>query len=542
MQIGFAQINTTVGDIRSNRERIFSAYEKAVSSGAELVLTPELALTGYPPQDLVFKSGFVPETLKSLNELHRAVGAVPLLVGYVDFNPGKTGKPFVNACAILIKGEPVRKVFKTLLPTYDVFDEARYFDPALDQEPVELLGMKIGITICEDIWTDKYLKSDLYRQDPVLNLVSKGARAVLNLSSSPYCVGKPAIRREMVSELAATYQVPFYLCNSIGGNDELIFDGNSFAVDAAGKTIFQMAGFLEEVSVARSTAEPICAVNLSPEQEIYEALVLGVRDYFSKCGFKSAVLGLSGGIDSAVTAVLAVAALGKENVVGVSMPSQYSSQGSLDDAAGLAKNLGIVRHVVSIKEPFDVLKSRFKEIFIGRSEDTTEENMQSRLRGLTLMSMSNKFGHLLLTTGNKSELAVGYCTIYGDMCGGLAVISDVPKTIIYQLARWINREKEIIPNDSIEKPPSAELKPDQKDQDTLPPYEVLDEILRLYVEEQWSLEEIANRGFDPEIVRWIQRKVDMNEYKRRQAAPGLKVTSLAFGIGRRMPIAQRYLR
>ena len=451
MQIGFAQINTTVGDIRSNQERIYSAYEKAVSSGAELVLTPELALTGYPPQDLVFKSGFVPETLESLNELHRAVGEVPLLVGYVDFNPGKTGKPFVNACAVLIKGAPVRKVFKTLLPTYDVFDEARYFDPAPDQEPVELLGMMIGITICEDIWTDKYLKRDLYRQDPVLNLVSKGARAVLNLSSSPYSVGKPAIRREMVSELAATYRVPFYLCNSIGGNDELIFDGNSFAVDAAGKTIFQMAGFREEVSVARSTAEPICAVNLSPEQEIYEALVLGVRDYFSKCGFRSAVLGLSGGIDSAVTAVLAVAALGKENVVGVSMPSQYSSQGSLDDAADLAENLGIARHVVSIKEPFDVLKSRFKEIFVGRGEDTTEENMQSRLRGLTLMSMSNKFGHLLLTTGNKSELAVGYCTIYGDMCGGLAVISDVPKTVIYQLAHWINREKEIIPNNSIQK-------------------------------------------------------------------------------------------
>ena len=542
MHIGFAQINTTVGDIRANRDRIFSAYEEAVSSGAELVLTPELSLTGYPPQDLIFKSGFVPETLVSLNDLHRMVGAVPLLVGYVDFNPSKTGKPFVNACAVLIKGEPVRKVFKTLLPTYDVFDEARYFDPAPDQEPIELLGTKIGITICEDIWTDKYLKRDLYRQDPVFNLASKGARVILNLSSSPYNVGKPALRREMVSELAAIYRVPFYYCNAIGGNDELIFDGNSFAIDAAGKTIFQMRGFCEEVSVARSSAEPICTVDFLPEQEIYEALVLGVRDYFSKCGFKSGVLGLSGGIDSAVTAAVAVAALGKENVVGVSMPSQYSSQGSLDDAANLAKNLGIVRHVISIKEPFEILKSQFREIFAGRSEDTTEENMQSRLRGLTLMSMSNKFGHLLLTTGNKSELAVGYCTIYGDMCGGLAVISDVPKTMIYKLAHWINREKEVIPSNSIQKPPSAELKPDQKDQDTLPPYEILDEILKLYVEEQLSPEEVADRGFNPEIVRWIQRKVDMNEYKRRQAAPGLKVTSTAFGIGWRMPIAQRYLR
>jgi NAD+ synthase (glutamine-hydrolysing) len=542
MRIGFAQINTTVGDIRANRDRILSAYEKAVSLGAELVLTPELALTGYPPQDLVFKSRFVPETLESLEELREAVGIVPLLVGYVDFSPGKTGKPFVNACAVLAKKEPVRKIFKTLLPTYDVFDEARYFDPASDQEPIELLGIKIGVTICEDIWTDKYLKWDLYHQDPVSTLVSKGARAILNLSSSPYSVGKPALRREMVSELAVTYRVPFYYCNAIGGNDELLFDGNSFAIDASGNTIFQMPGFREDVCVAKSFAESFPPSELSPEEEIYEALILGVRDYFSKCGFKTAVLGLSGGIDSAVTAAIAVEALGKQNVVGVSMPSQYSSQSSLDDAATLAKNLGIVRHVIPIKEPFEVLKNEFKEIFAGKSEDTTEENMQSRLRGLILMSMSNKFGHLLLTTGNKSELAVGYCTIYGDMCGGLAVISDVPKTMIYRLAHWINREAEVIPSNSILKPPSAELKPDQRDQDTLPPYEVLDAILKMYVEEQLSPEDIADRGFDPEIVRWIQRKVDMNEYKRRQAAPGLRVTSLAFGIGWRMPVAQRYLR
>jgi len=542
MRIGFAQINTTVGDIRANRRRIFSAYQKAVSSGADLVLTPELALTGYPPQDLIFKSGFVPETLESLNELQGAVGTVPLLVGYVDINPNKPGKPFVNACAVLVKGEPLRKVFKTLLPTYDVFDEARYFDPAPDQEPIELLGAKVGITICEDIWTDKYLKRDLYRQDPVSTLAAKGAQVIVNLSSSPYYVGKPAIRRRMVSELAAIYRVPFFYCNGVGGNDQLIFDGNSFAIDEAGNTIFQMPGFLEEVAVVESCAKPVSTVDLPPEQEIYEALLLGVRDYFSKCGFKTAVLGLSGGIDSAVTAAIAVAALGKANVVGVSMPSQYSSHGSLGDAASLAKNLGIARHVISIREPFDVLKSQFKEIFAGRGEDTTEENMQSRLRGLTLMSMSNKFGHLLLTTGNKSELAVGYCTIYGDMCGGLAVISDVPKTMIYRLARWINRETEVIPTNSITKPPSAELKPDQTDQDTLPAYEVLDEILRLYVEELLSPEEIADHGFDPEVVRWVQRKVDMNEYKRRQAAPGLKVTSLAFGMGWRMPIAQRYLR
>src|SRR3984893_15554762 len=455
MRIGFAQINTTVGDIRGNRDRILSAYTEAVSLGADLVLTPELALTGYPPQDLVFKSRFVPETLEALEQLRGAVETVPLLVGYVDFNPAKTGKPFVNACGVLVKEEPVRKIFKTLLPTYDVFDEARYFDPAQDPAPIELLGTKIGVTICEDIWTDKYLEWDLYHQDPVSVLVSKGARVILNLSSSPYSVGKPALRRQMVSELAATYGVPFYYCNAIGGNDELVFDGNSFAIDASGKTIFQMPGFREDVGVAKSSCEPFSPVDLSPEQEIYEALILGVRDYFSKCGFRSAVLGLSGGIDSAVTAVIAVAALGKENVVGVSMPSQYSSKGSLEDAAILAENLGIARHVIPIKEPFEVLKNQFKEIFASRSEDTSAENMQSRLRGLILMSMSNKFGHLLLTTGNKSELAVGYCTIYGDMCGGLAVISDVPKTMIYRLANWINREKEVIPSHSIQTPPSA---------------------------------------------------------------------------------------
>jgi NAD+ synthase (glutamine-hydrolysing) len=349
MRIGFAQINTTVGDIRENRDHILSAYQKAVALGADLVLTPELALTGYPPRDLVFKSRFVPETLESLDQLREAVGSVPLLVGYVDFNPSKTGKPFVNACAVLAKQQPVRKIIKTLLPTYDVFDEARYFDPATDQEPIELLGKKIGVTICEDIWTDKYLKRDLYQQDPVSVLVSKGAQAILNLSSSPYSVGKPALRRKMVSELAATYRVPFYYCNAIGGNDELIFDGNSFAIDAEGKTLFQMPGFLEDVGVTESSAKPFSASDLSPEQEIYEALVLGVRDYFSKCGFKTAVLGLSGGIDSAVTAAIAVAALGKENIVGVSMPSQYSSAGSLQDAATLAKNLGMVRHVIPIK-------------------------------------------------------------------------------------------------------------------------------------------------------------------------------------------------
>jgi NAD+ synthase (glutamine-hydrolysing) len=542
MRVGFAQINTTVGDIEPNARKILAAYREASQQGAQLVLTPELALTGYPPQDLVFKSGFVPQTLEQLRVLHEEIGTVPLLVGYVDFNPKNTGKPFVNSCAVLEKDRPIRKIFKTLLPTYDVFDEARYFEPADDQQPIVLIGEKVGVTICEDIWTDKYLRHDLYHCDPVERLVSQGASVILNLSSSPFSVGKPALRRAMVTELALQHRIPFFYCNAIGGNDELIFDGNSFVIDKEGAVTARLASFGEQIAVVDSDAPASVQTKMPAEEEIFRALVLGVRDYFAKCGFHSAVLGLSGGIDSAVTAAIAVEALGKENVTGVSMPSAYSSSGSLDDADRLAKNLGIPRLVVPIKEPFEVLKSQFKEVFARLKEDATEENMQSRLRGLILMSLSNKFGHLLLTTGNKSELAVGYCTIYGDMCGGLAVISDVPKTMIYRLAHWINRDREVIPVNSIIKPPSAELKPNQTDQDTLPPYETLDAVLQLYVEEQLDPVEIVERGFDPETVRWIQRRVDINEYKRRQAAPGLKVTSLAFGIGWRMPIAQRYLR
>jgi NAD+ synthetase len=542
MRVGFAQINTTVGDIEPNARKILAAYREASRHGAQLVITPELALTGYPPQDLVFKSGFVPQTLEQLQALHEQIDRMPLLVGYVDFSSKKTGKPFVNACAVLVKGRPIRKIFKTLLPTYDVFDEARYFEPAEDQQPIELLGEKVGITICEDIWTDKYLRHELYHCDPVERLVGLGASTILNLSSSPFSVGKPVLRRAMVTELALQFRVPFFYCNAVGGNDELIFDGNSFVIDKNGATTARLASFGEQIAVVDSNAPAIVEAEMPAEEEIFRALVLGVRDYFAKCGFHSAVLGLSGGIDSAVTAVVAVEALGKENVTGVSMPSAYSSSGSLDDADRLAKNLGIERLVIPIKEPFEVLKSQFKEVFAGRKEDETEENMQARLRGLTLMALSNKFGHLVLSTGNKSELSVGYSTLYGDMCGGLAVISDVPKTMIYRLARWIDRGAEVIPINSVTKPPSAELKPNQTDQDTLPSYDTLDAVLQLYVEEQLDPMQIVERGFNPEIVRWIQRRVDINEYKRRQAAPGLKVTSLAFGIGWRMPIAQRYLR
>ncbi len=541
MKIGFAQLNPTVGDLRGNFELIVRAYERLVAAGAELVLTPELVVPGYPPQDLVFKSRFVPQNLEIVNQLHSRVSHTPLLVGFVDRNPGK-GKPFHNAAAILEKGRPIRKTSKSLLPTYDVFDEDRYFEPASCVEAFEVSGKKIGVTICEDIWTEHYLPRPLYDVEPVRGLIDQGAEIIVNLSASPFTLHKPAIRYEMVASLARTYRCPIFYCNTVGGNDQLIFDGNSIAVNANGNLIAQLAGFLEDESIIDT--ETVSSLEFREgtiPEVLFAALSLGVRDYFHKCNFQSAVLGLSGGIDSAVAAVIAADALGPENVTGVSMPSQYSSRGSIDDARSLARNLGIKFLEMPITEAFKVFKAQFKEIFKGMPENETEENMQPRLRAMTLMALSNKFGHLVLSTGNKSELAVGYCTIYGDMAGGLALISDVPKTMVYELARWINAKREVIPRSTIEKPPSAELKPNQTDQDTLPPYDVLDEILRLYIEENLSARDIIAHGFDEKTVRWVQRRVDRNEYKREQAPPGLKVTSRAFGLGRRMPIAQKYV-
>jgi NAD+ synthetase len=569
MKIGFAQINATVGDLSGNCDLIVRAYERLTAAGAELVLTPELAITGYPPQDLVFKSRFVPENLALVEKLHAHVGKAALLVGFVDRNEGR-GKPFRNAAALLERGKPIRKTYKSLLPTYDVFDEERYFQPASHVEPFDVQGRKIGVTICEDIWTEHYLPRPLYDCEPVRSLVEQGAEIIVNLSSSPFSLHKPAIRYEMVAGLAQAHQRPICYCNLVGGNDQLVFDGDSIAVNAAGKLIAQLAAFREDEKIVDtdSTAAIEFHEGKTPEQ-LFGALSLGVRDYFRKCNFHSAVIGLSGGVDSAVTAVVAVDALGAENVTGVSMPSPYSSRGSVDDARALARNLGIKFLEIPITDAFRDFKSQFKEIFKGLPENETEENMQPRLRAMTLMALSNKFGHLVLTTGNKSELAVGYCTIYGDMAGGLAVISDVPKTMVYELARWLNSDyaarraievnrpypsadrgrggspeppaAEIIPKSTIDKAPSAELKPNQKDQDTLPPYEVLDQILQLYVEENLSARDIIARGFDERTVRWVQRRVDLNEYKREQAPPGLKVTSRAFGVGRRMPIAQKYV-
>ena len=541
MKIGFAQINPTVGDLSGNFEKIAGAYERLAAAGAELVVTPELAITGYPPQDLVFKSQFVPQNLEVLDKLQARLRNAALLVGFVERNQGR-GKPFHNAAALLQPGRPISKTHKSLLPTYDVFDEDRYFEPECDVKPLLLGARKIGVTICEDIWTEHYLPRPLYDLEPVRALVEQGAEIILNLSASPFSLNKPAIRHEMVSALARAHNRPICYCNAVGGNDQLVFDGNSIAVNSAGQLIAQLPGFCTtEAIVDTDAAQSIELKESETPADLFDALSLGVRDYLDKCGFKSAVLGLSGGIDSAVVAAIAVEALGPANVVGVSMPSPYSSQGSIDDAVALAKNLGIKCLHVPIGNAFAAFKAQFAEIFAGLPEDTTEENMQARLRGMILMSLSNKFGHIVLSTGNKSELSVGYCTIYGDMAGGLAVISDVPKTMVFQLARWINTKREIIPVSTIEKPPSAELKPGQKDQDTLPPYDVLDEILRLYVEENLSARDIIAHGFEEKTVRWVQRRVDINEYKREQAAPGIKVTSRAFGVGRRMPIAQRYV-
>lgn len=542
MKIALAQINTTVGDFDGNLSHILDAYRKAVAQGAELVLTPELAITGYPPRDLVNRSQFVPRNKEALHTIAREIGDAPLITGFVDFNVSGRGRHFRNAAALLQHGRIIHITHKSLLPTYDVFDEDRYFEPADETKPVLVNGVRLGITICEDIWTDEFLPRPLYDVQPPHELARQGIDLLVNISASPFHLGKPAVRLRMMSALARELRVPIAYCNAVGGNDQLVFDGSSLVIGADGRTLAALPGFDEEVRVVDLNQEPK-SKNQEPAsdaEQLYRAMVLGLRDYARKCGFKSCVLGLSGGIDSALVAVIAAEALGPQNVLGVSLPSQFSSEGSKDDARDLAKNLGIRYETVPIQTAFESVKTQLAPVFSGRPEDITEENMQSRIRGLILMSLSNKFGHLLLTTGNKSEMAVGYCTIYGDMCGGLAVISDLPKTRVYDVARWINRDREIIPWASIEKPPSAELRPDQKDQDTLPEYEVLDGILELFVEQGKCAEEITAAGFDENVVRWVLRRVDANEWKRHQAAPGLKVTSKAFGIGRRIPIAQRF--
>lgn len=552
MRIGLLQLNSTIGDFPGNSTRLLNGYEAVVASGAELVAAPEMFLCGYPPRDLLLRPDFVRGNLEALDAVARRVGPVPLCVGYVDVNASRPGKPLCNAAAVLRNGTVIHTARKTLLPTYDVFDEARYFEPARDTSPFEWNGTKIGLTICEDIWNDEdFWPERLYRRDPVRELIQQGAGLILNLSASPWHRGKEQIRLAMLRKTAADERVPLAQVNLVGANDDLIFDGHSLALDAAGRPVWTGRGFAEDQAVVDLPLLPVpsnagCASSPAPaesrgnEASLHDALVLGIRDYVHKCGFRSVALGLSGGIDSAVVAVLAARALGADHVLGVAMPSRFSSEGSVNDARTLARHLGIAFELLGIEELVRASEARLGPVFAGRVRNEAEENIQSRLRGLILMALSNKFGSLVLTTGNKSEMAVGYCTLYGDMCGALAPIADLFKTEVYALARWINREGEIIPDSSLTKPPSAELRPGQTDQDTLPPYEVLDRILEAYVVRDLGREAIIAAGFDPATVSDVINKVNFSEYKRRQAAPGLKVSPRAFGTGRRIPVAQRF--
>ena len=547
MRLGLLQLNPTIGAFAANREKLVRAYADAVARGAEFVLAPELFLCGYPPRDLLLREDFIEANLAALHETAANIGEVPLCVGYVENNSERPGRALKNAAAVLQHGKIIWRTAKSLLPTYDVFDEDRYFEPAKKVEPFLFNGKKLGITICEDIWNDEdFWPERLYRCDPVKELVAQGAEMILNLSASPWHDGKEKTRLEMLRRVARDEKIPLAQVNATGATDEVIFDGHSVALDARGEVLALGKGFAEDILVVdlgktSNIQHPTSNFQFPVrEQQLFSALSLGIRDYVHKCGFKSVILGLSGGIDSALIALIAADALGAENVRGVSLPARYSSGGSLTDAEKLAKNLGIRYDVLPIEPVFNAVEAQLQNVFAGTKPNEAEENIQSRLRGVTLMALSNKFGALVLTTGNKSEMAVGYCTLYGDMNGALAPIADVLKTDVYKIARWVNRAREIIPADSISKPPSAELRPGQTDQDSLPPYEILDAILDLYVVKNLGKAEIVARGLDAAVVNDVVNKINFSEYKRRQAAPGLKVSPRAFGMGRRIPVAQKF--
>ena len=555
MKIALAQLNTIVGDCEGNLARVLSSLERAREEGVDLVVFPEQTLPGYPAEDLLEREDFIDQVQDAFERAVQACQGTAMVLGTIVRADCPEGKPIYNSAALVQDGEVLGFQHKTLLPTYDVFDEARYFCPAREHPVFEFKGRKLALAICEDLWNSPgFCVENMYDIDPVEKwVVDGGADLVIAISASPFSLGRPRFRRRLLEEIASSRGVDLVYCNLVGGNTSLVFDGTSIALGAESELLSQASSFAEDFVVfdlpgrdGESGAAPAAAgaEDFSGEdlEQAFGALVLGTRDYLHKSGFRKAVLGLSGGIDSALTAVVAAAALGPENVIGVTMPSRYSSGGSVSDSRQLADNLGISLEEIPIEMIFSSVLDTLGPVFEGLEEDVTEENIQARIRGLLLMALSNKLNALLLTTGNKSELAVGYCTLYGDMSGGLAVISDVPKTLVYQISEWLNRDGEVIPGAIIDKPPSAELRPDQKDTDSLPSYDVLDAILEAYVEEGRGLREVVELGFEEETVAGILRMVDLNEYKRLQAAPGLRITSKAFGPGRRFPVVKRLSR
>ena len=546
MRITIAQLNPTIGDFSGNLKLVEKALEHVRQDNPDLVVYPELILSGYPPQDLLEKTSFFEDYRNASDRLRQLSEQFPdtgILFGSLQASKKKTGKALHNTAVLIQNGQVLFEQAKSLLPTYDVFDEARYFEPGSAIDIFAFKGERLGITVCEDAWNDPELfPKRLYSTNPVDILAKKGASLFINISASPFGIGKDELRYRLFHNHAVRYKKPIILVNQVGANDELISDGRSMAFDDRGNLIRLFPAFEEHVeTIDLSKASPKIAFSPMDELEsVHEALVLGIRDYVRKCGFHTAVLGLSGGIDSAVTCCLAVSALGADNILGVSMPSMYSSEASDEDARKLSENLDVHFKTIPIPPVYNAYLDSLRSEFAGKTEDITEENIQARIRGNILMALSNKFGYLALSSGNKSELSVGYCTLYGDMSGGLGVLADVPKTLVYRLARYINRDSQIIPRRILERPPSAELKPDQTDQDVLPPYDVLDRILSLYLDRGLSIKEIVDHGISRETAEWVVQAIQKNEYKRRQAAPGLKITAKAFGMGRRMPIAARY--
>jgi NAD+ synthase (glutamine-hydrolysing) len=544
VKIALGQINPTVGDFSGNAAKIIDFSRRAQTAGAGMILFPELSVCGYPPRDLVERPSFVAHNRESAERIAAQTKGIAVICGLVTPADSDAGKSAMNSAALLMDGKIAFLQSKMLLPTYDVFDEMRNFAPARKQELFPFCGNRMALTICEDAWNDKqFWVKRLYTVDPVEALIQAGGNFVLNISASPFWIGKRELRRDMLASIARQHKVPVVLVNQVGGNDSLVFDGSSLVLNREGNVIAQGLSFEEDLIYfdSQSLTGEMHEQAAGDEASAYSALVLGTRDYIQKCAFQKAIVGLSGGIDSALTAAIAAEAVGAENVIGVGMPGPYSSPGSIEDARILATNLGIRFELLSINPAYEAYRQILSDVFAGLPQDVTEENIQARARGALLMALSNKFGAIVLSTGNKSELGVGYCTLYGDMVGGLAVISDVPKTLVYRLSAYVNSRRPVIPRATLEKPPSAELRPDQKDSDSLPPYEILDAILEDYIEDSHSAEQIAaDRKFDIQLVKRVIRMVDRAEYKRQQAAPGLKISPKAFGYGRRVPIAAKF--